>query len=111
MGYIKHHTIIVTDWNDDIKITHQKAVEIFGQLVSPIIPGLVNNQASFFVAPDGSKEGWLDSDKCNDNRDKFITYMLSEGRGDFAEVIFGGDDDIESVLRSRWKNDVDETQP
>ena len=65
MGYIKHHTIVVTGWQ--IKEAHLKAKEVFennfenepyekpfaSRLVSEIIQGLTNGQSSFFIAPDG----------------------------------------------------------
>lgn len=118
MGYIKHHAIIVTGSNDDqIKEAHAKAKEIFkdafkddgvlipgDQLVSEIIRGVANTYDSFFIAPDGSKGGWSTSD-CGDNaRKAFIEWMQGQRRNycDFVELCFGGDDDNEHILVSRW---------
>ena len=76
MGYIKHNTIVVTGWNEEhMNQAREKAVELFekfteeegvvspygSKLISPIIGGLVNSQLSFFIAPDGGKEGWTTS--------------------------------------------------
>ncbi len=74
MGYIKHHTIIVTGYSypcDEIIEAYKKAHEIFskyfedelvGRLINEVTSGIANVQCSFFIAPDGSKEGWTLSD-------------------------------------------------
>ena len=115
MGYIKHHTIVVTHW-DDKKVleTREKAVEIFKEnfsndlhcdgdlLVSPVIYGLTNGYCSFFIAPDGSKEGWGTSDSGNNARKEFLDWLKKEDNYcDYIEVVFGGDDDREGVIRSK----------
>lgn len=112
MGYIKHHTIVVTAWSEEkIKDVHSKAKEIFKEefakevafnhdgslLVSPLIQGMTNGQLSFFVAPDGSKEGWQTSDLGNAARERLVNYIISVGYDDgsnsvsFVEVFFGED--------------------
>ena len=74
MGYIKHHSIIVTAYKDDVAKVHAKAVEIFGTLVSNIVKSKKNYYESFFIAPDGSKEGWDDSDRGDEAREDFINW-------------------------------------
>ncbi|MGG3872975.1 hypothetical protein [Brevibacillus laterosporus] len=64
MGTIKHNAIVVTDADyamDKLELVHKKAQELFSSLVSPIIKSNSNGYQSFFVAPDGSKEGWEES--------------------------------------------------
>ena len=103
MGYIAHHAIVVTgsSWKDgrpasDIEIAHAKAVEICGNLVSNLVPGRVNGDASFFVAPDCSKEGWSGSERGDDERARLIAWMREQRRHhcwlDWALVRYGGDD-------------------
>lgn len=113
MGYLKHHTIVVTGWQEEkVLEAREKAVSIFNEafagylgcrnigdiLVSPILSGMVNSQYSFFIAPDGSKEGWEASDMGDNARDNFIKW-LKDGREndehylDYFEISFGGDDD------------------
>lgn len=120
MGYIKHHSIIVTGWQDDkISEAHKMAKEIFeknttdepyekpfgSRLVSDIIIGLSNGQMSFFIAPDGSKEGWETSNNCNSSRKEFLDWLKSsDNYYDYVEVYFGGDDDREEILRSKDKD-------
>lgn len=43
MGYIRHHAIAVTSWNDElIKKAHEKAMQIFKDRTSNIIESDVN---------------------------------------------------------------------
>jgi len=118
MGYIKHNAIIVTGWQDDkILESRNKAIEIFDEhfsgepivrpygskLVSEIIPSLANGQYSFFIAPDGSKEGWETSENGDRAREEFCKWLNSDPNNhcDYIEVRFGGDDDNNSIIRSR----------
>ncbi len=123
MGYIKHHTIVVTGWQDEaIDEARKKAVEIFEEtcndemikppygsnIISPIMGSLSNGQKSFFIAPDGSKEGWKTSDNCDKARTAFLDWL--EGCNnycDYIEVVFGGNDEHQAIIRSR-DTDLDE---
>ncbi len=116
MGYIKHHTIIVTHYEyEEIVEVHKKAKEIFeknfenetyekpfgSKLVSEIIKGLANYQNSFFIAPDGSKEGWGISNNGNNARKEFLDWLQKYDRDcDYIEITFGGDDKSEKIIRS-----------
>lgn len=100
MGYIRHHAIIVTSWDDEkLFMAHAKAKEIFGELVSEKIEGQINGFTSSFVAPDGSKEGWQHSDEGDENRKKFIAFLDDETFGSvrFVELYYG-DDNMESKI-------------
>lgn len=108
MGYIKHYTIVVTGWRDeDIEAAREKAVKIFGEfdgseIVSQIVSGLTNGQKSFFIAPDGSKRGWETSNNCNDARKYFLDWLeKSDNYCYYIEIIFGGDDEYEAIVRSK----------
>jgi hypothetical protein len=108
MGYIKHHTIIVTGWSAvGIPEAHKKAKEIFKEhdLVSEIVSGLANGQSSFFIAPDGSKLGWGVSETAFTLRRDFIEF-LDNYKGldiEYVEVLFGGDDDVEAIVNTSNK--------
>ena len=123
MGYIKHHTIVVTGWKDEhIEEAREKAVEIFEEtckdemirppygsnIISPIIGSLSNGQKSFFIAPDGSKEGWQTSNNCNNARTAFLDWLdNAENYCEYIEVVFGGDDEHQAIIRSK-DTDLDE---
>jgi len=106
MGYIRHHAIIVTSWSDKhIEHAYSQAVEIFGEAVSPIVNSKHNDYGSFFIAPDGSKEGWEESDEGDDLRERFVEWLnhhrYDDGSSpfDWAEIQYGDDDKQTLVCR------------
>ncbi len=106
MGCLKHNAIVCTYWStNEVKEVREKAVEIMGAfsgLVSPLIPVTINSGASFFIAPDGSKEGWHGSDKADEKRKEFLDWLMtSKYSCDYIEIRFGGDDDREYFVRSK----------
>ena len=118
MGYMRHHAIIVTGWPEEKMIeANKRAKKIFEKnfdgepfekgrskrLVSDIIKGLSNDEYSFFIAPDGSKEGWQTSDLGDNARKQFLDWMEAEDNYlDYVELSFGGDGDYEKITRSRY---------
>lgn len=99
MGYIRHDTIIVTSQseNGDLERAHARAIEI-GAQVSSLVDGSVNRQRSFFIAPDGSKEWWAESDQGDKRREEFIAWMKTETPYlDWVAVSFGGDSRSASI--------------
>ena len=109
MGYVRHNAIIVIDhgYGDGIEEAHAMATKIFtaatdmnadfGALVSPVIHSALNGYRSFYVAPDGSKEGWESSDTGDLARRQLRNWLHEHherlGYVDFVEVEgFGGDD-------------------
>ena len=74
MGYLRRHAILITDNGCDkfIDEAHMMAKDIFKDSVSEILGPFVNNERSFFIAPDGSKEYWDESDAGDERRAKFL---------------------------------------
>ncbi len=101
MGYMVHHTIVVTAYKGDIEKAHEKAVEIFGNQVSNLVASKINGYQSFFVAPDGSKLGWSDSDEGDENRNTFIEWLKSQDDFyiDWVEVQYGDDEGYTKIIR------------
>ena len=101
MGYMRHHAIVVTSISDDlIKKANAKALGLFGPGgVSTILPPQNNGYMTFIVPPDGSKEGWPESDKGDDLREAFIEWLREQYYEDggtslsWAEVQYGDDED------------------
>ncbi|WP_439132501.1 hypothetical protein [Polaribacter sp.] len=98
MGYIKHHAITVTSSIDElIKEAHSKAKDIFKERTSEILNSKTNGYKSFFIAPDGSKEGWEESNKGNKQRNTFVDWINSKACEDgsnsisFCEFFYGED--------------------
>lgn len=103
MGYINHHAIIVTAWGTKyIEPAHKRAKEIFGDSCSEIVPSQINGYVSFFIAPDGSKEGWSDSNSGDIRREEFKDFVRNSGGFlDAVLIYYGGDEpdlkDIEII--------------
>lgn len=96
MSYVRHHAIMVTGWDKEtVETARAEAFRIFDRTaayVSPVTPEAVNRQVSFFIAPDGSKEGRQESNDCDAARAKLLDWLrASEGWLSYVEVEFGGD--------------------
>lgn len=106
MGYIRHHAILVTSWQDEaIEKAHNYAD---GMLLNPsnIVTSDINGYRSFFIPPDGSKEGWENSDHGDKGRDCFIEWIGTQAYEDgssslvWAEVQYGDENGDQRVLRA-----------
>lgn len=107
MGYIRKHAIIVTAFDAiDATVARQKAIGIFkneegcigdkfGRMISDIMQAPINDEYTFFIGPDGSKEGWDTSDKADAMRNEFTSWLNKNGYS-FAEVMYDDGD------RSTW---------
>jgi hypothetical protein len=106
MGYMLHYTIVVSCWEEEtIGDLHKKALEIFeGKLVSNIVDGVMNSQYSFFIAPDGSKEGWNTSKEYDKKREIFKDVLKNQDYAGWVEVYFDGDSNECSVSDSNNHN-------
>jgi hypothetical protein len=99
MGYMSHHAIVVTTWDEAlIKEAHAEASELF-PWVSPISPVAINGYRSFFVPPDGSKEGWPYSNMANGLRDRFVEFLVVRRCLDWVEVQFADDGEDNKITR------------
>lgn len=107
MGYERNHAIVVSDcgYGDFIEQAHAKAIEL-GGAVTPIINGAINHVRSFAVLADGSKEGWGESEKGDQQRAELIEFLRSLYYEDFsspiswAEVQYGDDERATCVVAS-----------
>lgn len=103
MGYMRHHAIAVTSWDEElILLAHEKALEIF-DYVSPVSPKVINGYRSFFIPPDGSKEGWDKSTEGNKRRRIYIEWLnaqrYEDGSSSLQWVEFQfGDDNLETKI-------------
>jgi hypothetical protein len=113
MGYIRHDAIVVTgeDYESRAYMTeaHAKAQGVFAGsnvYVSGLTPVAVNGSQSFLIAPDGSKEGWSNSDEGDERRAAYIEWLLANDTlVDWVAVNFGGDDADHIRARGKWDDD------
>jgi hypothetical protein len=108
MGYLRRHAIVVTgdDFREskDILDAHAKATEIF-PWVSPVSPPATNGERSFFIPPDGSKEGWGESRLGDERRDSFIAWLRKFGQVCWVEVCYAEDDPNTRATRASDMDD------
>jgi len=114
MGRIHHHAIVVTSYGDDrTEQAHAEAKRI-GCLVSDVVVALTNGFSTFMVGPDGSKEDWKESDKGDEQRARFIKWLLAQRFSDgsspysWAEIAYGEEEGgpAEIVNSSQWADEV-----
>lgn len=105
MGYMRHHGILVTTYKREYaEEARAEAVKI-GLLVSEIVDSRVNGFNSFAVFPDGSKEGWDESDAGDARRDALIAWLDSKKFEDLSspfawvEVQYGDDEGETLIVR------------
>lgn len=108
MGVIRHHAIVVTsDVTGAIELAVNTAREIGLDVLGPS-PIVTNNVNTMLVCPDGSKEGWDESDDGDRKRERFMTYLNStnydDGSGPLSWVIiaYGDDDASAKIIASKW---------
>jgi len=110
MGYLLHRAIIV-DGFDHAHVAGARATAAvkfakhgFPGLVTGLYQHSVNGNWTFMVVPDGSKEGWEDSDRGDKARDEFLDW-LSYARKErsmyltWVEVVIHDDDGKPRVER------------
>lgn len=100
MGYIRHDAIVATSWKTEHLVAAREKAVSLGLPCSEVVKSRLNGYVSFLIAPDGSKEGWTDSDEGDSARDQWKAWMRADDLYvDWAHVNFGGDDDDASTLR------------
>lgn len=109
MGYERHNAIVITSWNkDQISAAVDYARSIGLQVLGPSEPA-INAYRSALICPDGSKEGWEDSDSFDEKRDFLKQYLRHFKYGDgsssmkWVEIAYGSDDKAAWVVDSQWQ--------
>lgn len=108
MGYVRHDSIIVTTWNPEgieraLAIARQAGLNVLG----PSRP-TINGYQTLCVVPDGSKEGWIDSDVGDSRRRDFLAWLEGQGYDDgsscfeWCAVSYGSDDACANITASAW---------
>lgn len=98
MGYNVEHAIVVTSWEKKLLAkAHKKAEAIFPH-VSEVVQHVTNGGGSFLVPPDGSKEGWDESNDGNKRRAEFVAWLDKQRYEDgstslrWVEVLYADDE-------------------
>jgi hypothetical protein len=89
MGYTRHNAVIVTYWDKErLELERDRALDL-GLQATEIVESPVNGYCSFFIAPDGSKEGWDTSMEYDEKRKKFCSGI--QVYIDCVDIEYGGD--------------------
>lgn len=111
MGYMRHHAIIVTAvgaFEDAVREAWAMVEQAAHnhncpEILSPLSEVVTNGARSFALFPDGSKEGWPESDSGDSLRDEVVRilegFRYEDGSSPLAwvEVQFA-DDELESKI-------------
>lgn len=115
MGYMQHHAIIVTSWKEGaLNDAADKAKQIGLEVLGPS-SGAINGERTFLVCPDGSKEGWADSDEFDLKRARFLIYLnlvrYEDGSSplSWVELTYSPDADCAKITYDSW-NGLPETK-
>jgi spore cortex formation protein SpoVR/YcgB (stage V sporulation) len=99
MGYIRHHAVVITSWDRTLlEIIRDEAQKLCPGQVSNIVKSSINAYESFFIGPDGSKEGWKQSDAGDEKREKIVDLIDSVAYSDgsnavsYAELFYSDDE-------------------
>jgi hypothetical protein len=98
---MRHHAIVVTGFDPDrVDQARQEAINLH-MTVSEVLRSPVNEYYSFFVAPDGSKEFWTESDDGDKAREALKRYLRAKHPGgylDWVEVQYGDDEKATLIM-------------
>jgi hypothetical protein len=106
MGYIKHDAIIVTSFKSEHADEARKEAIGIGLITTPLVKSEMNGYVTFLIVPDGSKEGWADSDKGEQQRAQWKAWATSNaGRLfiDWVHVEYAGDDGDDTKIADHSK--------
>ena len=109
MGFIRHHAMIITDCDlEKIRDIHRFAT-LCSLNPTSIMDSPVNGYRTFFIPPDGSKEGWEPSNEGDEERKRFKQFIRKRHPYcDWTEISYGGDDGHSQVEDDCTKKDLAE---
>lgn len=87
MGWIVHDAIIVTSWDWELIDRAHTLAKQNMPYVSDVVTSPINRYRSFFIAPDGSKEGWAESDHGDAMRAAFLKWIDAQAYDDGSSCI------------------------
>ena len=109
MGYMKHDAIIVTSWNTEaIEEAAAKAREYGLEVLGPSDKA-INSIRTMLVCPDGSKEGWEESDIFENKRFSYLKYLNSVRYEDNSSCLswvalsYSSDDRDAKITAHTWQ--------
>lgn len=109
MGYMRHDAIVVTSWNSEaIEEAASVARKLGLQVLGPSDCAM-NLTRTLLVCPDGSKEGWEESDAFDAKRSEYIEYLNSVRYDDnssslsWVALSYSSDDRDAKITAHTWQ--------
>jgi hypothetical protein len=109
MGYIRHDAIVVTSWKSEaIEAAAKEATELGCTVIGPS-DGVMNGYRTLLVCPDGSNEGWDNSEAGDERRERFRAYLTAQRYDDgsspleWVELSYGSDDAKAEITFTEWR--------
>jgi hypothetical protein len=109
MGYTRHDAIIVTSYRREaIEEAATKAREYGLEVLGPSTQ-TINGFRTLLVCPDGSIEGWQESDDFDDRRAKYLEYLNNAQHADgsswlsWVALAYGNDDRTAEITAHAWQ--------
>lgn len=105
MGYMRHDAIVVTSWSAQwILDAYNQAIDLGLQVLGPS-EEVTNDYRSILICPDGSKEGWPESDTYNQLRLQYIDWLnsvkFSDGSSTLSWVAVSFNNDYHATITAQ----------
>lgn len=104
MGYVLHHAIVATCWQDGAAEKLRDHAESVGA-EALVGKEQTNGYRTVCITPDGSKEGWDASEEGNKQRRQIVEWLRTnadETYFEWCEVKYGDDDGRADVSDDAW---------
>lgn len=109
MGYMRHDAIVVTSWKRAaIEEAAEKARALGLEVLGPSAE-VTNGISTLLVCPDGSKEGWDESDAFDAKRAAYLGYLNGVRYEDnssclsWVALAYGSDDREAAITAHAWQ--------
>ena len=105
---MRHNAIVVTSWKEETTKEAAAMAEKIGLLVLRQSEEGVNGYRSLLICPDGSKEGWDESDRGDKKREEFKKWLNEQRYEDgsslleWVEIAYGSDDATAEIVNHAW---------
>jgi len=107
MGYVAQQAVLATvfeetpDHIDELRdLIRDECGARFADLLVGPVNSVINGDRTYVLAPDGSKEGWSDSDIGDQARRLFVEHFSGVFKyPEIVEVTYGTDVEIPTVLK------------
>ena len=114
MGYMKHDAIVISSWdNEAIKEAADMAREYGLEVLGPSTT-VTNGIRTLLICPDGSKEGWEESNAFDIKRASYLAYLNSIRYDDnssclsWVAISYSNDDREALITAHTWQTPVDD---